>query len=128
MKKRALILAVAVLGIGTVVALVAIQGQLTAAPNPLTQYALNQGQRYSLEGSLSQVLDAGSYRYLELKPDGAEAVWIATLRGAPLEGRVSAQVIARADRFESKRLGRTFSPLLFAIVRNAPITSEKKTP
>jgi hypothetical protein len=70
------------------------------------------------EGVVLEVLPAGPYTYLRVaRPSGGPDAWLATLGGgAPLGARVGIRSFgARAD-FPSKRLGRVFDRVDFALV------------
>lgn len=65
--------------------------------------------------------DAGSYVYLLVVDERGSERWVVTLRfRLTTSDDVVATVLARADRFTSPRLHRTFSPLYFGTVRAAP--------
>lgn len=98
-----------------------------AAPtaNPFAQYAL--ATPVETAGLVVERLPAGGYLYLRLRDDAGLESWVVTLsRTAPSEAQVRVTVFARADTFTSKRLGRTFEPLLFGAVRapSTPTTPE----
>jgi hypothetical protein len=88
------------------------------ASNP---FASARPMRGTLRGHVVERRDAGSYLYLHVVDEHGAASWVATLRfHAPTSDDVVATVLARADRFTSPRLHRTFSPLYFGTVRAAP--------
>jgi len=74
-----------------------------------------QDSRFS--GRVLERLRAGSYVYLLVERQGHEPAWVVTADVvAPDAERVHVRVVRRVDRFESKRLSRTFTPLAFGIV------------
>lgn len=88
---------------------------------PLSTFALPDGERLRFEGRVVQRLTAGSYTYLEVERAEGERSWVVTLsssRGARA-GADGVQVTAMgfADHFVSKRLGRSFDGLYFAVVK-----------
>ncbi|MGK4005271.1 hypothetical protein WMF31_21760 [Sorangium sp. So ce1036] len=88
---------------------------------PLTAFALPAGERMRFEGRVVQRLAAGSYTYLEVEREEGERSWVVTLsssRGARAgAGGVRVVAMGFADQFVSKRLGRSFDGLYFAVVR-----------
>lgn len=75
----------------------------------------------TLHGHVVERHDAGSYVYLRVVDERGSARWVVTLRfRVTTSDDVVATVLARADRFTSPRLHRTFSPLYFGTVRAAP--------
>jgi len=75
----------------------------------------------TLRGRVVERQDVGSYVYLRVVDEHGAAHWVVTLRfRLPMSDDVVATVLARADRFSSPRLHRTFSPLYFGTVRAAP--------
>jgi hypothetical protein len=87
------------------------------ASNPFSSARPMHG---TLRGHVVERQDAGSYLYLRVVDERGAASWIATLRfHAPTNDDVVATVLARADRFTSPRLHRTFSPLYFGTVHAA---------
>jgi hypothetical protein len=92
-------------------------------PNPIAAHALGEKDRFTRTGEVLQRLPAGSYLYLQLHDEGGDW-WVATLGAtATAADRVQVTAFARADRFESRRLRRVFSPLVFGAVRVAPVAS-----
>lgn len=88
------------------------------AGNPFADSALSSGQRFGFSAVVQQRVRAGGYLYLRVRDDGGRTHWVATLGAlAPERDDVSVWVMGRSERFVSKRLGREFSPLLFATVR-----------
>ena len=83
-----------------------------AAARPVS----SSGSRFS--GTVLERLPAGSYVYLRVGREDGTSSWVVTAEVlAPDAARVRVHGVRRVDRFESPRLHRTFSPLLFAIVR-----------
>jgi len=75
----------------------------------------------TLRGHVVERKDVGSYVYLRVVDAEGASRWLATLRfHMPTSDDVVATVLARADRFTSPRLHRTFSPLYFGTVHAAP--------
>jgi hypothetical protein len=93
---------------------------LSSPPNPFAAHALAPEQRRWLEGSVEEMLPAGSYVYLRVRAAEAPSVWVASLAATtpspPLE-RVRVLVLGHAEHFHSRRLARDFSPLAFGVVR-----------
>jgi hypothetical protein len=88
------------------------------ASNP---FASARPMHGTLRGHLVERQDVGSYVYLRVVDEHGAASWVVTLRfHLPASDDVVATVLARADRFTSPRLHRTFSPLYFGTVRTAP--------
>jgi len=88
------------------------------ATNPFSRAHPMHG---TLRGHVVERQDVGGYVYLRVVDEHGAARWVVTLRfGAPTSDDVVATVLARADRFTSPRLHRTFSPLYFGTVRAAP--------
>jgi hypothetical protein len=94
---------------------------LGGAEGPLAMFTLPASERMRFEGRVVGRLEAGSYVYLELERASGEHVWVVTLRSSSggAVGITSASVVAvgYAPQFASKRLGRTFDGLYFAVVR-----------
>ena len=91
---------------------------------PSNPFASARPMRETLRGHVVERQDAGSYLYLRVVDEHGAASWVATLRfRAPTSGDVVATLLARADRFTSPRLHRTFSPLYFGTVHAAPSPS-----
>jgi len=86
----------------------------SAPGNPLVEFAVSQRSTFS--GVVLERLDAGPYEYLRVQPADDEARWVATLKRARTLHAVDITVIAQAERFESRRLHRTFTSLSFAVV------------
>jgi hypothetical protein len=87
--------------------------------NPYLQHALSSAARSWRDGEIVERLAAGPYLYLRLREAGGGSVWLVSLRATtPPSSRVRALVLGRAERFQSRRLAREFSPLLFAAVRS----------
>lgn len=87
--------------------------------NPLETVALPLASPLHIRGAVRERIATGSYAYLRLSDSRGEGVWFVTLRGRDDESAarcVEATAYARADRFESARLARTFEPLLFGSV------------
>jgi hypothetical protein len=93
------------------------RGQPPGLINPLTAVA---AQRPSLlQGHVVTHLDAGPYVYLQVEDAAGESHWVATLAAsASRDPEVDITVFGTAPSFQSRRLGRTFSPLLFGSIRS----------
>lgn len=79
---------------------------------------LGPDERFRVAGAVAERLTAGSYTYLRVHVDGAQPdAWIVLsedpARVAAMD-RVDVLVMARAERFHSRRLDREFPVLLFA--------------
>ena len=97
-----------------------------AGGNPLHRHALDAASRYTLRGHVEERLPAGSYLYLRVRDTSGASHWVATLRStAPAADEVDVRVMARSERFSSRRLGRDFAPLHFGAVSGAP---SRRTP
>jgi hypothetical protein len=96
--------------------LLACEAAPAASPsNPFAANALQKSQRFSFDARVEERVPAGGYLYLHVRDDAGTAHWVATLRAFAPEGdAVRIRVMARAEHFRSPRLGRDFSPLLFA--------------
>lgn len=96
--------------------------------NPLVAYKVPLDQRASFRGVVEERLRAGPYVYLRVRPEASDApsVWVTGLAAAtPAHAsRVNVRVLGRAEAFASKRLSRTFSPLIFAMIRAADASAE----
>lgn len=94
-----------------------------ATANPFAAHRVPLAERVTFRGHVEQRLPAGPYVYLLVRPEvGDDApVWVTSLASTtPREASsVDVRVLGRAESFPSKRLSRTFSPLIFAIVRAA---------
>jgi hypothetical protein len=90
--------------------------------NPFVTYALPVAGRSTFRGAVEERLSAGSYVYLRVRTETEGSVWVASLAAATPRSaeEVDVRVLGRAESFASRRLSRTFSPLVFAIVRAAP--------
>lgn len=92
-----------------------------AAPaGPFAATTLPADQRSVLAGRVEERLSAGPYSYLRIRPDGqAGDHWIAVSGDAASTAagqRIRVRVMARAEQFRSRRLGREFAVLLFASI------------
>ena len=89
---------------------------------PLAAYALPAGERVLFDGHVVERLDAGSYVYLAVDKSPTERVWVVTLASskgaAPGVANVHVVAMGHATHFDSKRLGRSFDDLYFAVVRS----------
>jgi hypothetical protein len=93
---------------------------LTSGQNPFSAHLLAPDEQRWIDGQVEERLDAGSYVYLRLRPVEQPAVWVASLAmTTPAQPLVRVLVLGRAERFESRRLARVFSPLLFGVIRAA---------
>jgi hypothetical protein len=90
------------------------------APNgggPLAQHALAPEQRYTFDGEVVEVLDAGAYAYLRVRAASGDR-WVTTLEATrPRVTQVRVRVIGESAHFHSSRLDRDFTDLAFGIVR-----------
>ena len=91
------------------------------AESPLSTFALPASEAMRFEGRVVARLEAGSYVYLQVERAGGDRVWVVTLGssdGARRDVRAARIVaVGYAPHFESKRLGRSFDGLYFAVVR-----------
>jgi hypothetical protein len=73
----------------------------------------------AFQGRVTRLLPAGGYTYLEvLGPAGPR--WVVTIGGGqPVGADVNVNSFGARKAFRSRRLGRTFDDLLFAVVRRA---------
>lgn len=95
--------------------------------NPFATHALTSP--FETAGVVVERVPAGGYLYLKLRDVAGAESWVVTLsRTAPADGDVRVTVFARADTFSSKRLGRTFEPLLFGAVRAASTPTPPESP
>ncbi|MCP3143740.1 hypothetical protein [Pyxidicoccus xibeiensis] len=128
--QRKLLLAVTVLGMlaaGT--ALSFHPGPSGDGGNPLTRHALDAASHYTLCGRVEERLPAGSYLYLHVRDARGAGHWVATLRAtSPAADEVEVRVMARSERFSSRRLGRDFTPLHFGAVSGATSCRTHSTP
>jgi hypothetical protein len=92
-----------------------------AALGPLSAYALPASRRLRFEGRVLERVRASSYAYLLIERDDGERSWVVTLASSVAARssteKVSVLAIGYAEQFKSKRLGRTFDGLYFAVVR-----------
>lgn len=101
---------------------VRVSGEAPRSGSPFASAALPIDQRFVVQGELIERLDAGSYAYFRVRDDHGADHWVVSLSlASPPEtsARVRADVLGRAEEFESPRLSRRFDVLLFAIVRAA---------
>jgi hypothetical protein len=76
----------------------------------------------SFEGSASEVLRVSGYTYVAVDT-GAGTRWAVSLAKDIDEGaRVRVRAFGKKEAFESKKLGRTFDELWFAIITQVPVT------
>ena len=95
--------------------------------NPFAAHALTSP--FETSGVVVERVPAGGYLYLKLRDVAGAESWVVTLsRTAPADADVRVTVFARADTFSSKRLGRTFEPLLFGAVRAASTPQPPESP
>lgn len=95
------------------------------AAHPFAAHALRSQERQWLAGQVLERLSAGPYVYLRLRQPSGRLSWLVSLRATtPADANVRALVVGRAERFQSARLGREFSPLLFAAVRRAAASED----
>jgi hypothetical protein len=101
-------------------------GRGATPTNPFAANAI--ASPFEQAGVVVERVPAGGYLYLRLRDAAGAESWVVTLtRTAPADASVRVTVFAKADSFSSKRLGRTFEPLLFGAVRaasTAPVTPE----
>lgn len=104
-------------------AAIALSAACAPAPKAETNnpFAAAAADSSTWVGAVREKLDAGSYVYLLVDRPGAEPAWVVTLRASmPDANRVSVRVLRKSEHFESKLLGRSFSPLHFALLRKEP--------
>lgn len=95
--------------------------------NPFATHAL--ASPFETAGVVVERVPAGGYLYLKLRDVAGAESWVVTLaRTAPASADVRVTVFARAGTFSSKRLGRTFEPLLFGAVRAASTPTPPESP
>ena len=117
--------ALLVIILGVVTASLAGRGSTVA--NPFATHAL--ASPFETSGVVVERVRAGGYLYLRLRDVAGVESWVVTLsRTAPADADVRVTVFARADTFSSKRLGRTFEPLLFGAVRAASTPTTPESP
>lgn len=112
------------LGFALVALAALVIGRAHRAPraqgNPLGTLALPLSSPQRLRALVRERIATGSYVYLRLADERGADTWFVTVRGRD-EARdarcVEVTAYARAERFESARLARTFEPLLFGAVR-----------
>ena len=105
-------------------AVVATSALATTSPSHVNPLSLAKPVDEQFAGVIIERVEAGSYRYLRVRDDAGLERWVATLGSSATSGRVSVHAWARAEGFESKRTGRTFSSLSFGSV--TPTTPESK--
>jgi hypothetical protein len=106
-------IAAAALAVGTGYAVAGDQ----AAPHPYAAFARDRSAWRRLTGTVEERLRAGPYVYLRVRTKTGDA-WVVTLHGTAAQaGAVRVTVVGEAASFDSARLGRTFAPLHFGIVR-----------
>jgi hypothetical protein len=92
-----------------------------SALGPLSGYAFPASQRSLFEGRVLERVRASSYSYLLIERDNGERTWVVTLASSAgarsSTEKVRVLAIGYAQQFRSKRLGRTFDGLYFAVVR-----------
>jgi hypothetical protein len=90
----------------------------TGASNPLRSVERPAAGDGRLQGRVEEIARAGSYSYLRVAFSGVDSRWVVTLGSSVEVGdRVSVRTIGTKRNFRSRRLGRTFDELLFAVVR-----------
>jgi hypothetical protein len=112
----------------TLVALVALgwsrSPRATRAPqNPLGTIALPLASPMHMRAVVRERIAVGSYSYLRLTDARGADAWFVTVRGRndpSASSCVEVTAYARAERFESARLARTFAPLLFGSAHRCP--------
>lgn len=68
----------------------------------------------AIQGAVVERVAAGGYVYLRVIDGRGAEHWLVTLEGPATRAlRVDAHLLARAERFESRRLSRAFAPLHF---------------
>lgn len=88
--------------------------------NPLDRFVRSDHAPRTFEGHVAERLRAGPYTYLRVRTDAGAEHWVASLaHGLTSSETVSVKVIADAPTFESRRLSRVFSTLIFGVVRDA---------
>ena len=113
---RARILSLSILAAGLAVA-ASFAAPAPSAAGPLASHALAPDRRYTFDGDVAEVLDAGTYTYLRVRAPGSDR-WVATLTATrPSAERVTVRVIGESPCFHSSRLDRDFTDLAFGIVR-----------
>jgi len=73
---------------------------------------------FRTEGVVTEVLEAGPYRYIQCQLTDTSRHWVATLSGqAQVGDRVKVSRIGQRQQFHSSRLQRTFQELWFGLVK-----------
>lgn len=86
------------------------------AASPLAKLDANSAAAPE-HGTVAERIAAGPYSYLRIASAGAPDAWIATLgEGAPVGARVAIRSFGARRDFVSRRLGRTFARVDFALV------------
>jgi hypothetical protein len=80
--------------------------------NPLSDLRLPAANESHFEATVIEQLSTGSYHYLRVQHD-AQSQWIVSLNSAQPGDIIDVTVFGVSPRFESRRLNRVFSPLLF---------------
>ena len=94
------------------------RAESTAAQNPFASAERVDRAESAWSGRVLERLNAGSYVYLRVERAGGQQAWVVTAEAiAPDAENVRVRALRRVSHFESKRLGRAFAPLFFAIVR-----------
>jgi hypothetical protein len=89
-----------------------------SAQNPFASAERVDRAESAWSGRVLERLSAGSYVYLRVERAGGQQAWIVTAEAiAPDAENVRVRALRRVNHFESKRLGRSFAPLFFGIVR-----------
>jgi hypothetical protein len=88
-------------------------------PSPFLASVLPAAQRFDLTADVVERLKAGPYVYFHARDHAGRLHWIASLAATspPAPVRIRAQVLGRANDFQSRRLSRRFDTLLFAVVQ-----------
>ena len=116
-----------VLGAGGVGGAIAARRATGAAGSPLASYALPEEGRRAFAAEVLERVPAGGYTYLRVREAGGAASWIATMgAGAEPGARVTVRILARAEKFRSRRLQREFAPLSFGFVTDVPSNTNRE--
>jgi hypothetical protein len=89
--------------------------------NPLSELALPTLAESQFEATVQEHIATGAYHYIRTQTLGRER-WIVSLHPAEPGEVVRVTVFGTSPRFESHRLNRVFSPLLFSTITHPPFS------
>lgn len=117
--KRALLLVVALVALIGAVAPEAAVEEVVVSANPLMELDRDI-DRSPVEGEVLEALAAGPYRYIFVRTEAGDAWFVGLDKGTSAGQHVSLTPVGLARGFESRRLGRRFEALTFAVVTLRP--------